>query len=141
MLDVVSDGGLHRNVRAEEGASRPERRSDSTQHLPRARLVVHDVEPSDKVEGPDEGRDIATLVGAFDLVTGFDIVHDQARPREVLRAIRASLRPGGTFLCADVAMQSSVGDNIEHPLGPWFYTFSLMHCMTVSLASEGEGLG
>jgi 2-polyprenyl-3-methyl-5-hydroxy-6-metoxy-1,4-benzoquinol methylase len=88
-----------------------------------------------------EVRDIATLAGAFDLVTGFDIVHDQARPREVLRAIRGSLRPGGTFLCADVAMQSSVADNIEHPLGPWFYTFSLMHCMTVSLALNGEGLG
>jgi 2-polyprenyl-3-methyl-5-hydroxy-6-metoxy-1,4-benzoquinol methylase len=88
-----------------------------------------------------EVRDIATLAGAFDLVTGFDIVHDQARPREVLQAIRGSLRPGGTFLCADVAMQSAVEDNIGHPLGPWFYTFSLMHCMTVSLALEGEGLG
>ena len=88
-----------------------------------------------------EVRDIATLRGAFDLVTGFDIVHDQARPREVLQAIRASLRPGGTFLCADIAMQSELADNLDHPLGPWFYTFSLMHCMTVSLAEGGEGLG
>lgn len=88
-----------------------------------------------------EVRDIATLKGAFDLVTGFDIVHDQARPREVLAAIHGSLRPGGTFLCADIAMQSAVGDNLDHPLGPWFYTFSLMHCMTVSLALDGEGLG
>jgi SAM-dependent methyltransferase len=87
-----------------------------------------------------EVRDIATLQGAIDLVTGFDIVHDQAKPMEVLRAIRRSLREGGTFLCADIAMQSALADNLEYPLGPWFYTFSLMHCMTVSLA-EGGGPG
>jgi 2-polyprenyl-3-methyl-5-hydroxy-6-metoxy-1,4-benzoquinol methylase len=86
-------------------------------------------------------RDIATMEGEFDLVTGFDIVHDQARPKEVLTAIRASLRPGGTFLCADIAAESDVQGNLEHPIGVWLYTFSLLHCMTVSLAEGGEGLG
>ena len=88
-----------------------------------------------------EVRDIATLEGEFDLVTGFDIVHDQKRPAEVLRAIRASLRPGGTFLCADIAAESDVQGNLNHPIGVWLYTFSLLHCMTVSLAEGGEGLG
>jgi len=86
-------------------------------------------------------RDVATLQGEFDLVTGFDIVHDQARPREVLSAIHAALRPTGVFLCADVAASSNVEDNLDHPLGPWLYTFSLMHCMTVSLAEDGDELG
>lgn len=85
--------------------------------------------------------DIAGLAGAFDLVTGFDIVHDQAKPRQVLEAIRASLRPGGLFLCADIAGSSLVHENMEHPIGPWLYTTSLLHCMTVSLAQDGEGLG
>lgn len=88
-----------------------------------------------------EVRDIATLQGEFDLVTGLDIVHDQAKPAQVLRAIRASLRPGGTFLCADVAAESDVQGNMGHPIGVWLYTFSLLHCMTVSLAEGGEGLG
>jgi 2-polyprenyl-3-methyl-5-hydroxy-6-metoxy-1,4-benzoquinol methylase len=88
-----------------------------------------------------EVRDVATLAGAFDLVTAFDIVHDQARPREALRAIHASLRPGGVFLCADIAASSNVEDNLDEPLAPWLYTVSLMHCMTVSLAYGGEGLG
>jgi len=30
---------------------------------------------------------------------------------------------------------------MEHPLAPSFYAISTMHCMTVSLALEGEGLG
>jgi hypothetical protein len=30
---------------------------------------------------------------------------------------------------------------MEHPIAPWLYTVSTMHCMTVSLAFDGEGLG
>jgi hypothetical protein len=30
---------------------------------------------------------------------------------------------------------------MEHPVSPYLYTVSFMHCMTVSLAQEGEGLG
>lgn len=88
-----------------------------------------------------EVLDIAALTGAYDLVTGFDIVHDQARPREVLTAIHQALRPGGVFLCADIAGSSKVHENLDHPIGPWLYTVSLFHCMTVSLAYDGEGLG
>lgn len=31
--------------------------------------------------------------------------------------------------------------NLDHPLGPLLYSISTMHCMTVSLAQGGEGLG
>ena len=30
---------------------------------------------------------------------------------------------------------------MAHPLGPFLYTMSTMHCMTVSLALKGAGLG
>jgi Zn-dependent membrane protease YugP len=30
---------------------------------------------------------------------------------------------------------------MDHLTGPFFYTVSLFHCMTVSLALDGEGLG
>jgi hypothetical protein len=32
-------------------------------------------------------------------------------------------------------------ENIQLPLAPFFYTISTMHCMTVSLAGGGAGLG
>lgn len=86
--------------------------------------------------------DVATLEGgAFDLVTAFDVVHDLARPAEVLRAIRGALGPGGTFLCIDIAASSNLADNVDHPLGPFLYAASTLHCMTVSLAQGGPGLG
>ena len=41
----------------------------------------------------------------------------------------------------DIAASSAMHENIDHPLGPFGYTFSTMHCMTVSLALDGAGLG
>ena len=90
-----------------------------------------------------EVRDVSELdvVGAYDFVTAFDAIHDQRNPAKVLRAIHDALRPGGTFLCVDVKADSSVAGNLDHPLAPFFYTVSTMHCMTVSLALGGAGLG
>lgn len=90
-----------------------------------------------------EVRDAAALaeVGGYDLVTAFDAIHDQRDPAAVLFAIHSALRPGGTFLCVDVRAQSDVAGNLDHPLGPFLYTVSTMHCMTVSLALGGAGLG
>jgi len=90
-----------------------------------------------------EVKDVATLNerGRFDFITAFDAIHDQAHPTKVLKSIAEALRPGGTFLMVDVAASSNVEENIEHPLGPALYMFSTLHCMTVSLALNGEGLG
>lgn len=88
-------------------------------------------------------QDAAELDGSrqFDLVTVFDAVHDQARPAEMLAGINRSLKPGGDFLCVDIAASSHVGENVDHVLGPFMYSVSCMHCMTVSLAYDGMGLG
>lgn len=88
-------------------------------------------------------QDVAELDAQeqYDFITAFDAIHDQAYPRRVLKAICSGLRPDGTFLMVDIRASSNVHENIEHPLGPYLYTFSCMHCMTVSLAQGGEGLG
>jgi len=90
-----------------------------------------------------EVRDVAELAeaDAFDLVTAFDAIHDQAHPARVLAAVSRALRPDGTFLMVDVRASSNVEDNLDHPLGTFLYTVSTMHCMTVSLALDGDGLG
>ena len=66
---------------------------------------------------------------------------DQAHPKQMLKGIHDMLRPGGTYLCVDVGASSHLHDNLEHPLGTFLYTVSCMHCMTVSLALGGDGLG
>jgi 2-polyprenyl-3-methyl-5-hydroxy-6-metoxy-1,4-benzoquinol methylase len=78
---------------------------------------------------------------AFDVVATFDAVHDQARPLALLLGIRRTLKPDGVYLMQDIKGSSDVRNNIGHPLGPFLYTVSTMHCMTVSLAQGGEGLG
>jgi SAM-dependent methyltransferase len=83
----------------------------------------------------------------YDLITAFDTIHDQAQPTKVLKKIYDALRMGssdettGIFLMQDIAASSYVNENISYPLAPTLYTISTMHCMTVSLASNGEGLG
>ena len=78
---------------------------------------------------------------AFDFITTFDAIHDQGKPLNVLKGIRRSLKPGGVYLMQDISGSSHVHKDIDHPIGPLLYTISCMHCMTVSLAQDGEGLG
>jgi SAM-dependent methyltransferase len=90
-----------------------------------------------------EAKDAGTLDGSakYDFITAFDAIHDQAQPRKVLKGIYNSLKPGGTFLMVDINADSSHAGNMDHPLGAGFYAVSTFHCMTVSLALGGEGLG
>jgi 2-polyprenyl-3-methyl-5-hydroxy-6-metoxy-1,4-benzoquinol methylase len=78
----------------------------------------------------------------FDLVVAFDAIHDQRDPANVLKNIASIINPeGGIFLMQDILGSSSLEKNINHPLGPFLYTISCMHCMSVSLAQNGAGLG
>ncbi len=93
-----------------------------------------------------EQRDLSTFdrdagPEAFDYMTTFDAVHDQARPLAMLKGIRRTLAPGGTYLMQDIQGSSHVHENVDHPGGPLLYMISCMHCMTVSLAQGGDGLG
>jgi ubiquinone/menaquinone biosynthesis C-methylase UbiE len=80
-------------------------------------------------------------VEAYDLVTAFDAIHDQAHPGRVLGNIHRSLRPGGTFLMVDIKASSQLENNLELPWASFLYTVSTVHCMSVSLGQDGDGLG
>ena len=89
-----------------------------------------------------EVKDVGSLSDGdkFDIITAFDTIHDQAHPTNVLSKIYGALKQDGTFLMQDIAASSNTEENIQNPLAPTLYTFSTLHCMTVSLAQEGEGL-
>lgn len=76
----------------------------------------------------------------FDLVTTFDVVHDAVAPRALLRAIRDGLREGGRYLCLDINCSGEITENVG-PIASLLYGFSILYCMTTSLAEGGEGLG
>ncbi len=90
-----------------------------------------------------EAKDVAKLneLRKYDLIMAFDAIHDQAKPTRVLKGVSKSLRPGGVFLMVDIAASSYLHENLDLPLAPALYGISTMHCMTVSLAYGGEGLG
>jgi SAM-dependent methyltransferase len=123
--------------------------------FPNSRFVGYDFSEEGIAAGTAEARsmgltnarfelkDAATLDGSatFDLICVFDAIHDQAKPARVLAGIADALKPDGVFLCVDIAASSHLEQNLEHPLAPMMYGVSTMHCMTVSLALNGEGLG
>ena len=141
VLDVGCGGGHAVNVMARA--------------FPNSRFVGYDLSEEGVQKGRAEARqwgltnarfevrDVTALdaTAQFDLVTAFDSIHDQARPATVLAAIARSLGDDGTFLMVDLAASSDVGANVGHPLGTYLYMISCMHCMTVSLAQGGDGLG
>lgn len=96
--------------------------------LTNATFESHDLSELDKPE-------------SYDVITVFDAIHDQARPARVLENIYRALRPGGVLLMADIKASSRLEENVGVPMSTYLYTTSLMHCMTVSLALDGAGLG
>jgi len=90
-----------------------------------------------------EQHDVAQLdiTDVYDVITAFDAIHDQAHPAQVLANIYRALRPGGVFLMVDIKASSRVEDNVGAPFAAYLYTVSTMHCMSVSLGLDGDGLG
>lgn len=76
----------------------------------------------------------------FDVITTFDVIHDAVDPLGLLKAIRAGLKPGGRYVCLDINASHNLEENAG-PLGAAFYSFSVLYCMTTSLAHGGTGLG
>lgn len=90
-----------------------------------------------------EVLDVAELaeVAAYDLITTFDAIHDQAHPATVLANVRRALRPDGTYLMVDINASSNLEDNLELPWASFLYAASTVHCMSVSIGQGGDGLG
>ena len=82
----------------------------------------------------------AGLPASFDVVTTFDVVHDAVDPLGLLRSIRDALRPGGRYLCLEINCSDRAAANTG-PIATLLYGFSVLYCMTTSLAEGGEGLG
>jgi 2-polyprenyl-3-methyl-5-hydroxy-6-metoxy-1,4-benzoquinol methylase len=76
----------------------------------------------------------------FDLTCSFDCIHDMVDPRAVLRAIHDTLAEDGVYLWSEPNASDKAHEN-RNPIGRAFHSISPLHCMTVSLAHDGEGLG
>jgi 2-polyprenyl-3-methyl-5-hydroxy-6-metoxy-1,4-benzoquinol methylase len=88
-----------------------------------------------------ELRDVSQgLSEKFDVISTYDVIHDAVDPVGLLTGIRSGLADDGHYLLLDINCADDPADN-EGPLAALFYGFSVLYCMTTSLAHGGEGLG
>ncbi|XP_071946839.1 S-adenosylmethionine-dependent methyltransferase Rv2258c-like [Antedon mediterranea] len=91
----------------------------------------------DALEMPEE-----KWQGKFGYVLAWDSIHDMAQPEVVLNLLHKCLSNNGRMTVMEVNAHSEIAQNVNMPFASTFYTNSLMHCMTVSLAFEdGQGFG
>ena len=77
----------------------------------------------------------------YDVVTTFDVIHDFSKAtRATPRRFRAALQPNGRYVCLEINAAETLEQNAG-PLGSFLYGFSVLYCMTSSLAEHGQGLG
>ena len=77
----------------------------------------------------------------FDAVFVFDAIHDQVDPAAVLRRIHDALNPGGAFVMKEPHAADTLEENVASPMAPILYGCSTLHCLPISLAHGGAGIG
>jgi SAM-dependent methyltransferase len=80
------------------------------------------------------------IPGRWDAISTFDVVHDAIDPTALVAGIRRSLADDGTYLMLEINCADDHADN-RGPLATVLYGFSVLYCMTTSLAHGGAGLG
>ena len=90
-----------------------------------------------------EVADAAHLMAGPGLDVAFmvDALHDQVDPDAVLSRIRAALAPGGLLFMREPRAADTLAGNLANPMAAILYSISTLHCLTVSLAHGGAGIG
>jgi len=79
--------------------------------------------------------------GGWDFISTFDCVHDLGEPERVLRRIRGALAPEGAYLMVEPKVAERLTDDANNPFARMLHGISCLHCVPVSLAQGGPGLG
>jgi SAM-dependent methyltransferase len=80
---------------------------------------------------------------SIDFITTFDCIHDMTHPAEMMHAIRAALKPTGTWLLVDIKAHDTFAMNAQkNPMASLMYGISVLSCMSSAMSSPGgAGLG
>jgi 2-polyprenyl-3-methyl-5-hydroxy-6-metoxy-1,4-benzoquinol methylase len=81
-------------------------------------------------------RDVSdrSLVGQYNLVMGFEMLHDLSHPVETLRVMKGLLAPGGAVIIMDERADafSAPGDELER----LYYGFSTLCCLPAGMSEQ-----
>ncbi|HET7294523.1 MAG TPA: class I SAM-dependent methyltransferase [Vicinamibacteria bacterium] len=75
----------------------------------------------------------------YDLVTSFESLHDVGDPLGVARRVLRALGPDGRWLIVEPLVGEGV--DVDTPWGRLASSMSVLHCLPVSIADGGPGLG
>lgn len=107
--------------------------------IARARAAAAEAELSGRLQF--ELASALTFPGAgYDLITCFDTLHDLPDPVGAARHVAEALAADGVWLIAEPPAGNRVEENLG-PLGRLLSSTSALHCIPVSLAQGGTGLG
>ena len=112
--------------------------------FPQAQVSGYDIDAAsiEKAKAAGSGVEFSTRKpsGKFDLVTICDCIHDLAAPERTLKEVHSLIKDEGSLFIIEPKAADRLEDN-KNPVATMFYGFSLLHCMTQSLAAGGPGLG
>lgn len=112
----------------------------SEESLARARADARDKGVADRVEFHRVSATELPETRKFDFISSFDAIHDMVDPRGALRGIRRALANDGVYMMVEPRSGDTLDENLNAQ-GALMYSMSTLHCMTVSLAHGGEGIG
>lgn len=112
----------------------------SEESLERARADARNKGVAERVEFQRVSAAALPETPKFDFITSFDAIHDMVDPRGAVRAIRRALADDGAYLMVEPKAGDTLAENLN-PQGALTYSMSTLHCLTVSLAHGGEGIG
>jgi 2-polyprenyl-3-methyl-5-hydroxy-6-metoxy-1,4-benzoquinol methylase len=95
---------------------------------------------SDRVHFQVRDAGDPTVPGGYDLVMAIEMIHDVPDPVSILSTMRTLARTDGTVLVADDRTEDVFtvpGSEMER----FFYSFSPLHCLAVSMQANGAGAG
>jgi SAM-dependent methyltransferase len=78
---------------------------------------------------------------SLDVVFVFDALHDQVDPQAVLERIHDALAANGLLFMREPHASDTLAGNLANPMASVMYSVSTLHCLTVSLAHGGAGIG
>lgn len=89
-----------------------------------------------------ETRDAAdpTINGNYDLVMAIEMLHDVPDPVGILRTMQTLAGPSGTVLVVDERTEETFTVPTNE-MERFFYSFSTLHCLAVSMQNGGAGTG
>ena len=77
----------------------------------------------------------------YDYLMLFDVMHDLSFPTKAMAGIHRVLKQDALFTMEDVETNSDMSEQTKSSGSALLYNISLHHCMSVSLAQGGVGLG